>query len=133
MEKTTEELLERPYRIIDFLPEQVPADSGGQFFAVEKYFLDKERLSEIKKKHARLILKLNCYYGISADGETDLSPAQIAERICARHTCIRIGGTLITSEPDDTYMTVYNPGKRMLALIRKLASGEGLYLRRPGR
>ena len=34
--KTVEELLQCPYWIIDILPSQVPADSPGQYFAVEK-------------------------------------------------------------------------------------------------
>ena len=41
MEKTIEELLQAPCWIIDILPEQVPADGPGQYFAVEKYFLEK--------------------------------------------------------------------------------------------
>ena len=32
-------LLEGPYWIVDILPEQVPADAAGQYFAVERYFL----------------------------------------------------------------------------------------------
>ena len=32
-----EELLQKPCWVIDFLPEQVPADAAGQFFAVEEY------------------------------------------------------------------------------------------------
>ncbi len=39
MKKTVEELLQCPYWIIDILPLQVPEDSPGQYFAVEKYFL----------------------------------------------------------------------------------------------
>ena len=38
MQKTVEELLQCPYWIIDILPSQVPEDSPGQYFAVEKYF-----------------------------------------------------------------------------------------------
>ena len=30
-----ERLIEAPYWVIDFLPRQVPTDSGGQFFVVE--------------------------------------------------------------------------------------------------
>ena len=48
---TIDELLQKPYWIIDILPEQVPADSPGQYFAVEKYFLGKEQLDRIKQKH----------------------------------------------------------------------------------
>ena len=39
MKKTTEELLQCPYWIIDILPSQVPENSPGQYFTVEKYFL----------------------------------------------------------------------------------------------
>ena len=48
MMKTVEELLECPYWIIDILPLQVPKDSPGQYFAVEKYFLQDKRIEEIK-------------------------------------------------------------------------------------
>ena len=37
MHKTIDELLQLPYWNIDILPEQVPKDSPGQYFAVEKY------------------------------------------------------------------------------------------------
>ena len=57
MRKTIEELLQCPYWIIDILPSQVPKDSPGQYFAVEKYFLQGDRMKEIKQKHIGLILK----------------------------------------------------------------------------
>jgi len=66
-----EELLEKPYWIIDILPKQVPKDSPGQYFAIEDFFL-KEQLAEIKKKHISVILKLNCYMDISIDVEITL-------------------------------------------------------------
>lgn len=41
-----EEFLEQPYYVMDILPKQVPADSGGQYFKVEQYYLNHvERLS----------------------------------------------------------------------------------------
>ena len=45
---TIEELLEKPYWIIDILPKQVPKESPEQYFAIEDFFL-KDQLSEIKK------------------------------------------------------------------------------------
>ena len=72
--KTIEELLQCPYWIIDILPSQVPEDSPGQYFAVEKYFLRGERIEEIKQKHINLILKLNCYRDISISDETVINP-----------------------------------------------------------
>ena len=65
---TIEKILEKPYWIIDILPKQVPKDSSGQYFAIEDFFL-KEQLSEIKKKHINVILKLNCYRDITIDDE----------------------------------------------------------------
>ena len=55
--RTIEELLQTPYWIIDILPKQVPADSPEQCFAIEKYYLDKDRLAVIKEKHINVILK----------------------------------------------------------------------------
>ena len=71
-----DELLQKPYWIIDILPMQVPKDSPGQYFAVEKYFLEEERLSEIKQKHIHVILKLNCYRDLSIDEETEKIPGR---------------------------------------------------------
>ena len=83
---TIDELLQKPYWIIDILPEQVPADSPGQYFAVEKYFLGKEQLDRIKQKHIDLILKLNCYRSISIneEEECDPSPERIAYEMRTR-------------------------------------------------
>ena len=38
---------------------------------------------------------------------------------------------MILSEPDDTHMTVFNPDPELLALIKELAAGEGLYVWQP--
>ena len=131
--KTIDELLETPYWIIDILPKQVPAASEGQFFAVEKYFLEESRFAEIKKKHINLILKLNCYWNLTIDEETELNPApeKIAEEMQKRALYLRFRDAMILSEPDDTHMTVFNPDKQLLELIRTIATGEGLFVWRP--
>ena len=130
---TIDELLQKPYWIIDILPEQVPADSPGQYFAVEKYFLGKEQLDRIKQKHIDLILKLNCYRSISINEEEECnpSPERIAYEMRTRYLYIMLKDSMILSEPDDTHMTVFNPDKETLELIRKLAAGEGLYVWQP--
>ena len=71
---TVEELLECPCWIVDILPSQVPKDSPGQYFAVEQYFLQANRMKEIKQKHINLVLKLNCYRDISISDETVINP-----------------------------------------------------------
>ena len=75
MKKTVEALLQCPYWIIDILPSQVPKDSPGQYFAVEQYFLQGDRIEEIKQKHIDLILKLNCYRDISIGDEAVINPS----------------------------------------------------------
>ena len=129
MSKTIEELLNAPYWIIDILPKQVPAGSAGQYFAIEKY-LRETQLSDIKKKHVNLILKLNCYRDISLDEdkEINISPEKIADAIYKRYVNIMVDDAMIVSEPEDTYLTIYNPDEDLLTLMRELASGEGMFV-----
>ena len=133
VKKTVEELLQCPYWIIDILPSQVPEDSPGQYFAVEKVFLQGDRIEELKQKHIDLILKLNCYRDISIDDETEInpSPKHIADEMKKRVLYIMTGESMILSEPDDTHLTVFNPDPQLLELLRQLASGEGLFVWKP--
>ena len=133
MKKTVEELLQCPYWIIDILPSQVPKDSPGQYFAVEKYFLQGDRIEEIKQKHIDLILKLNCYRDISISDESVINPLpkHIADEMKKRVLYIMIGESMILSEPDDTHLTVFNPDPQLLELLRQIASGEGLFVWKP--
>jgi hypothetical protein len=133
MRKTVEELLQCPYWIIDIMPSQVPEDSPGQYFAVEKYFLQGYRIEEIKQKHINLILKLNCYRDIAISDETEINPlpGHIADEMKKRYLYIMIGESMVLSEPDDTHLTVFNPDPQLLELIRQIASGEGLFVWKP--
>ena len=129
MSRTIEELLNTPFWIIDILPKQVPQDSGGQYFAVER-FLRETQLSEIKRKHANMILKLNCYRDISLDEEgiTNPSPDQIVDVVYKRYVNIMIDDAMIISEPEDTHMTIFNADDDLLALVRELALSEGMFV-----
>ena len=133
MKRSIEELLDTPYWIIDILPMQVPSGSKGQYFAVEKYYLEEKRFAEIKKKHTDLILKLNCYRDVSIDEETEVNPepGRTAEEMRKRYLCIMIGDSMIISEPDATYLTLFDPDKKLLELVKTLTAGEGLYLWQP--
>ncbi len=128
-----DELLQMPYWVIDILPEQVPEDSPGQYFRIEKYFLGKKHMSSIKQKHVNLVLKLNCYKRIAIDDEKEWNPApeRIAEEMRARYLYIMMDDSMILSEPDDAHMTVFNPDAELLELIRALASSEGLFVWQP--
>ena len=133
MRKTVEELLETPYWVADILPEQVKANSPGQYFAVERYLMREPGRTEIKRRHAELVLKLNCYYGISLNEETEQNPLpeRIETAIRTRHVCVLLDDSLIVSDPDDTYLTIYNADGRLLSLLDRLCVGVGLYLWRP--
>ena len=100
MKKTIEELLQSPFWIIDILPLQVPTDSPGQYFTIEKYFLQDKQFAEIKQKHINLILKLNCYRDISIDEERVVNPSPecIADEMRKRYLYILTGGRLILQD-----------------------------------
>ncbi len=132
-ELQVEALLATPYWVIDILPKQVPADSPGQFFAVEEYFLKEKQLAEIKQKHIDVILKLNCYRQLRLDGETAVnpSPEHVAEEVRNRYLCIFVDDAMILSEPDETHMTIFNPDEKLLKLIVPIAASEGLFVWKP--
>ena len=72
---------------------------------------------------------MNQYRDISLDDETVINPSpnHIADEIKKRYLYIRIGESMILSEPDDTHLTVFNPDSQLLELIRQIASGEGYH------
>ena len=115
-----EELLNKPYWIVDILPKQVPKDSPGQYFTIEDYFL-KGQLAEIKQKHINVILKLNCYLDLSLDGELNPSPDRTAAIMMEKYVYIMISESMILSEPDDTHLTIFNPDESLLELVRPIA------------
>ena len=133
MKKAIEELLRCPCWIISILPSQTPITSPGQYFTVEKYYLQGAQIDEIKQKHVNLILKLNCYrdISISDDAVVNPLPQHIADEMKKRQLYIMIGESMILSEPDDTHLTVFNPDPQLLEQIRQIASGEGLFVWKP--
>ena len=129
---TIDELLKTSYWVIDILPAQVPKGGPGQYFAVEKYFLDEKRLAAIKEKHINLVLKLNCYRQISIDGGAgNPAPELVAAEMRKRYLHIMVDESMILSEPDDADLTIFNPDAELLDLIREIAAGEGLYVWKP--
>ena len=136
-------LLEGPYQIADILPEQVPADADGQYFAVERYYLQPERLRRLRRSFAEILLRLNCY----EDMEVTFDSCESWERnpdpeVFAEHM-LRMSGNeflravfpareaMIDIEPEDTYMTVYGAAGTFLDRVRKLSEAEGFFLWAP--
>ena len=132
MSEKIEQLLQKPYWIIDILPYQVPFEGAGQYFTVDKYFLRDENMAAVKQKHINLILKLNCYYDIALDEEEPNPPVEhLVEVMKQRYVNILVKDALIVSEADDTHMTIFNPDEELLELVRQLAWSEGLFVWRP--
>ena len=136
--KKVEELLEKPYRVIDILPEQVPAETPGRYFAVERYYLEPARYADIRKRFADIVIKLYCYYDLSVllgdadEPSVDPEPEQLENWIesAKQHMCILIGNdSLLMISTDDLYMTVFNADDSLTARIELLAKAKGLFVR----
>ena len=134
-------LLEKPCFIMDYLPEQVKADNGGQFFDVEYYLLNSDKHIGLKDRFVAVILKLMCYYHVSIlwNGWVDLpSPKMIEEAVCeimGKHS-----GTLnvlfveeealLVFDWDCLNLSVYNPSEKAQSIMERIAFSEGLFWRK---
>lgn len=137
------ELLEGPYWIVDILPEQVSADAGGQYFAVERYYLQPERIRALRRRYAEILLRLNCYYDMAvsfdscASWETNPDPEAFAERVVGLsgndflRAVFAEQNAMIDCEPEETWLTVYDPDAALQPLLTALAAAEGLFVWSP--
>ena len=137
------ELLEGPYRIADVLPEQVPEDAGGQYFAVERYYLQPGRIRALRRKFAEILMRMNCYcdMAVSFDSceswELNPDPEAFADRLAGLsgnsflRAVFEAQRAMIDIEPEDTYMTVYDPDSMLLDRLQALTAAEGLFLWSP--
>ena len=142
-QELVEELLEGPYWIVDILPEQVSAEAIGQYFAVERYFLQRERIVPLRRKYAEILMRLNCYYdmAVSFDScmswETNPDPEVFVNRVAglSGNDFLRAVFTrqnaMIDYDHNDTYLTVYDPGSVLLDKVKALAAAEGLFVWSP--
>ena len=137
------ELLENPYWIVDILPEQVPADSKGQYFAVERYFLQPERLVPLRRRYAEILLRLNCYVDMAvsfdacASWETNPDPEAFSARVAGLsgneflRAVFAEQNAMIDYDHNDTYLTIYDPDSALLDRVRAMAAAEGLFVWSP--
>ena len=137
------ELIEGPYRVADVLPRQVPKDAPGQYFAVERWYLQPERLTPLRRRFASILLRLNCYddmavtFDACESWETNPDP----EAFAAAFTRTRADRffravfpekrAMIDVEPEETYLTVYDPDGAIAGTVDALAAAEGLFVWAP--
>jgi len=128
-----ERLLDAPCWVIDVLPSQVPADSGGQFFAAE-HLLTKGA----PRKFARVLVKLGCYCEfVVARGEghkpvRNPSPKKLRKWVAgdAYGLSVWLPGedALMVVPTQSTCMALHGPSARLLELVRAIAASEGLFV-----
>ena len=139
----TEAFLDREYFVLDPLPEQVPADSRGQYFKIEQHWrMTGEKRAQLERFY-RILLKLNCYYDfdvIWADRPVrNPAPTELLRYVmnllAPRPEPLRIflddDGAMVHLCGDDLYLTVYGPDERLQRILTALARSEGLFFWQP--
>jgi len=137
-----ESLLDRQYWVVDMLPKQVPANSEGQYFKIEQYYLESPRKEILVEKYASILIKLNCYYDFEVwfdeEWQSNPSPHCLSECLLKcdalnRPLFVLLDSTdaLFSLDGGETSMTIYNPNDSLLELLGALASSEGLFLWKP--
>jgi len=136
-----DDLLQKPYWVIDLLPRQVPADAEGQFFAIEHLLLDGPRGTELRHRFASVLLMLNCYYDLTVfrgereQGKANPRPEKLERWVMRNreHLCVALSSeqALVVVPTDSTCMTLYNPTPSLLDEVRTIASACGLFVWQP--
>ena len=134
-----DDYLEKEYWVIDILPKQVPANSHGQYFKIEKYFLAHPQIDIIRRKFANILIKLNCYEDIEVwhgMEERVLNPTPeilsvwLQERRLL-YVVLKSADAMIGIDGYDHYMTLYNPNEKLIETVRQIAAAEGLFIWKP--
>lgn len=137
-QNSLEELLKKPYDVIDILPQRVPQNASGSFFDVEYYLLNSEKRLEMKNRYVNVILKMMCYYhaAILWNGwndqpmpkDIDSAVGEIMENHSGTlHILFPNENVLLVFEWDCLNMTAYNMPETMRKLVEKIAWSEGMF------
>ena len=130
-----ENMLKTTCWIIDVLPNRVDKAGASQYLDLEKKLLHSE---ELVKKHCNILLKLNCYYKFNMLdyegrelGEADLK--LLTEYVGHKPVYLLFEDSLISVDPDDMHMSLYNPSYTVLTKVKQIAESEGMFLWKSGR
>ena len=84
-----------------------------------------------------LLLKLNCYADLtlmlpeSEETIENPAPEKLRSLVAEQQIYLFAGNALITSDPEDSYMSLYNADKDLLKLVQALAASVGLFVWKP--
>ncbi|MBO4531047.1 MAG: hypothetical protein IK017_04170 [Paludibacteraceae bacterium] len=130
-----ESYLLSPVWLIDLLPKQVPANSKGQYFRIEKYYRETRAGNDILWRFIHLLLKINCYEDMDlfheSEGWTHNPAPELLEKwILGRDSLYVIlpSWDVMIYVDDDLYMTLYCKNDQSLEFIGQLVTSEGLFL-----
>lgn len=131
-----EDLLEKPFWLIDILPAQVPETRGAQYFEAEKYFLEEPQKSAIHQQFVNLLVKLGCYHDlvvVDVDGHCVDGPLpDTLVRLFASDEPFFVlldgDAAMVGYTGEDHLMTLYNPSPPLLPLLSALTAASGLFL-----
>ena len=110
---------------------------------MERYYLQPERIQALRRKYAEILLRLNCYYDMAvsfdscASWETNPDPEAFAERLIGLsgndflRAVFAEQKAMIDCEPEETYLTVYDPNAALLPRLSALAAAEGFFIWSP--
>lgn len=139
-DRIIEHLIDGPYWVADILPKRVPAGKPDQYFDVEKYFLQKDRIREIYRRYAEILIRLNCYYGMAVSfdcgesWEEDPDPSDFVKNVLEAPDTAQLRvlfpaqNAMIDLDLGYTDLTVYDPDSNILDLLRPMLLAEGFFL-----
>ena len=130
MDMDIEELLEKPYWLIDIVPERIEAEKGKEYALLQEYC--RSSMDLIRSRFISFLLKLNCYRDlkISWDYGESFEPLNVLPeiRVPGEIYVLIDGSSLLTYDTEDTSMTLFAPDGKLLETAGKLALSEGLFL-----
>jgi ribosomal protein S18 acetylase RimI-like enzyme len=134
-----EELMMNKAYLIDIFPRTVQQKADNRYFDVEKFF--RKNRNDLDRKFMNIILKLYCYYDITAVTNDETFESETAEKLIMLLEKFFSGennnlniilpecSTLLTFDSDDLYVTVYTDDIDAKELISQLVRAEGLFFR----
>ena len=139
-DRKIEQLIDGPYWVADILPKRVPAGKPDRYFDVEWYFLQKDRIREIYRRYAEVLIRLNCYYSmaVSFDNgeawEETPAPSAFVQKVLEAPDTAQLRvlfpelNAMIDLDFGYTDLAVYDPDSKILDLFRSLLLAEGFFL-----
>ena len=139
-DRKIEQLIDGPYWVADILPKRVPAGKPDRYFDVERYFLQKDRIREIYRRYAEVLIRLNCYYNMAVsfdNGETweeAPDPSAFVQKVLEAPDTAQLRvlfpelNAMIDLDFGYTDLAVYDPDSKILDLLRSLLLAEGFFL-----